>query len=137
MALTDKDFKIMLLRPAVFNGREIELNIQFNNASLYRTEYIIAQTLDMTPGDTASIGGRVCYDDEDELSFDYIKIYISENTLGEFIEKYGTSGINTLIRMRLEFIYELYSENEPCYDEKKDELIACKLLQLLPDSKNS
>ena len=62
---------------------------------------------------------------------------MSEKILSEFIEKYGVSEINTVIRMRLEFVYALYSENEPCFDEKKEELIACKLLQLLPDAKNT
>lgn len=65
MKIPYKTFKLMLLRPVVYNGEEIEIDVQFNKDSLYRTDFAIDEALNMKHGDTASIHGKVCFNNEE------------------------------------------------------------------------
>lgn len=130
MKIQYETFKLMLLRPAVYNGEEIEIDVQFNNDSLYRTDFAIADAIDMKNGDTASIHGKVCFDNEDS-SYEYVKIYMSESVLTKFIEKYGFSKISADVSVKAKFIYAVYNSEEFYDEEKKEEIIACKLLEIL------
>lgn len=76
MKISYNEYKLMLLRPAVYNGEEFEIDVQFNNDSLYRTEVAIAEALNMKHGDTASIHGKVCFDNKESI-YDCISIYMS------------------------------------------------------------
>jgi hypothetical protein len=52
-----------------------------------------------------------------------------EDALTEFIDKVGFSEPKGKFRVRVKFIYAIYSASEFDYDEpKKDEIIGCKLL---------
>lgn len=130
MKISYNEYKLMLLRPAVYNGEEFEIDIQFNNDSLYRTDFSIAEALNLKNGDTASIHGKVCFDDK-ESSYDYIKIYMSESVLTEFIEKYGFSNISADVIIKAKFVYAIYASGEFYDEETKEEIIACKLLEIL------
>lgn len=130
MKMSYKTFKLMLLRPAVYNGEEFEIDVQFNNDSLYRTDFAVVDAINMTHGDTASIHGKVCFDNGDS-SYEYIKIYMSESVLTEFIERYGFNKINATVSIKAKFVYALYSSEEFFDEDKKEEIIACKLLKIL------
>lgn len=130
MKISYNEYKLMLLRPAVYNGEEFEIDVQFNNDSLYRTEVAIAEALNMKHGDTASIHGKVCFDNKESI-YDYISIYMSESILTEFIEKYGFSNISADVSIKAKFVYAVYSSGEFYDEEKKEEIIACKLLEIL------
>lgn len=123
------EYKLMLLRPAVYNGEEFEIDVQFNNDSLYRTEVAIAEALNMKHGDTASIHGKVCFDNK-ESTYDYINIYMSESILTEFIQKYGFSNISADVSIKAKFVYAIYDSGEFYDEEKKEEIIACQLLEI-------
>ncbi len=130
MKISYSKYKLMLLRPAIYNGEEFELDVQFNKDSLYRTDFAIAEALNMKHGDTASIHGKACFDNEDS-SYDYIKVYMSESVLTKFIERYGFNKINATVSIKAKFVYAVYNSDE-FYDEgKKEEIIACKLLEIL------
>lgn len=125
-----KAFKLMLLRPAVFNGEEIKIDLQFNNDSLYHTDFSVAEAINMKPGDTVHIRGRIRFENED-ISYEFITIYMSESVLTEFIEKYGFNKITTTVSMKVKFIYAIHCNEDFYSEEKKEEIIACKLLEIL------
>lgn len=125
-----KTFKLMLLRPAVYNGEEIEIDVQFNNDSLYHTDFSVAEAIDMKPGDTVNIRGKIRFYDED-TSYEFITVYMSESILTEFIDKYGFNKITATVGMNVKFIYAVHCSEDFYNEEKKEEIIACKLLQIL------
>ena len=125
-------FKLMLIRPAVYNGEEFEIKASFDEASLYRTDIATTAAIHTEAGDTASIRGKICFEDENSLC-EYITIYVSENTLTEFITKYGFNKISATVKMKVKFIYAVHSPNDFCGDERKEEIIACQLIEILPE----
>lgn len=129
MKTSYQTFKLMLLRPAVYNGEEIEIDVRFDNDFLHHTDISEAEVIDMKPGDTVSIRGKICFDDEDS-SCEYITIYMSEDILTEFIDNFGFGKITAAIRMRVKFIYAVQNNKDFCFEEKKEEIIACKLLEI-------
>lgn len=129
MKMSYNKYKLMLLRPAVYNGEEFEIDVQFNNDSLYRTDFAIAEALNMKHGDTASIHGKVCFDNKDS-EYDYISIYMSELVLTDFIEKYGFSKISADVSIKAKFVYAVYASGEFYDEQKKEEIIACQLLEM-------
>ncbi len=129
MKISYNEYKLMLLRPAVYNGEEIEIDVQFNNDSLYHTDFSVAEAIDMKPGDTVHIRGRILFDHEDTL-YEFITIYNSEAVLAEFIEKYGFNKITATIGMKVKFIYAVHCSEDFYNEEKKEEIIACKLLKI-------
>lgn len=130
MKIPYKTFKLMVLIPAVYNGDEIEIDVQLNNDSLYHTDISVAEAIDMKPGDTVHIRGRILFDHEDTL-YEFITIYMSEAVLTEFIEKYGFNKITDTIGMKVKFIYAVHCSEDFYNEEKKEEIIACKLLKIL------
>ena len=66
MKLSYKKFRLMLLRPALYNGEEVELEVQFEESSFWRTNCVLANAIDLKPGDTVKICGRACFDEYDE-----------------------------------------------------------------------
>lgn len=130
--LSKNEFKTMLLRPALYNNKEIEIDIDCKNSCIHRTEITEATAIDMIPGDTVSIYVRAFFDDGDLLG-EYITMYMSGNCLSDFIEKVGISNITAKLRVKVKFIYTIYSTDNFDYEEgKKEEIIACKLLEILP-----
>lgn len=56
---------------------------------------------------------------------------MSESVLIEFIEKYGFCNISADVRIKAKFVYAVYTSGEFYDEEKKEEIIACKLLEML------
>ena len=124
------DFKLMLLRPFVYNGAEAELNIEFENAKLYPADAGEAIAIGMQPGDAVTIRGRVIFSEENGES-ENITIYMGEKALDDFINKYGVSKISVSARIRVELKYVLLHKH--CFSENTTEnLTAFKLIQLIP-----
>ena len=133
--MTTKDIRlnIMLYSPALFNGKEFETVVELRQKKMFRTDAETASLLQLTPGATASVRGRIIYEDYDS-THDYINVYISDEKLIEFIEKHGTSDINTRMKIKAEFIYKVYD----VFDLEKikkvsSEIIGCRLLDIISD----
>ena len=131
--MTTKDIRlnIMLYSPALFNGKEFETVVELRQKKMFRTDAETASLLQLTPGATASVRGRIVYEDYDS-THDYINVYISDEKLIEFIEKHGTSDINTRMKIKAEFIYKVYD----VFDLEKiervsSEILGCRLIDIL------
>ncbi len=134
MKTSYKDFKIMLLRPAVSDGKEVEICMDFDNDSIYRTQADDALSLGLKPGDTAHIRGKIRFDG-DNSQCEYITLYMSESLLEEFIEKYGFYKICASVRMKAVFNYVLQNK-EYGLAEQNEELLAFKLSELITEHEN-
>lgn len=133
MTNNDVRLSIMLFSPAIFNGKEFEAVLEFSQTNMFRTDAETASLLQLTPGATASIRGRIVYEDYDS-AHDYINVYISDEKLIEFIEKHGTSEINTRMKIKAEFIYKVYDVFDFEKIEKvSNEIIGCRLLNIISD----
>ena len=121
MKITHNELKLMLMRPAVYNGEEFEIDVQLENASLRRTDLAEADAIGMKPGDTASIRGEAFFGDAAER----VTVYMSEDILTEFVERYGLESVTDAVTMRVKLTY---ATNE--YYGCPDEIIACKLLEI-------
>lgn len=130
MKIPYKTFKLMLLRPAVYNGEEFEIDVEFSNDSLYRTDFSVADAINLKTGDTVHIKGKIKFENE-ATSYEFITVYISESILTEFIDKYGFNKITTTVGMEVKFIYAVHSSEDFFNEGKKEEIIACKLLKIL------
>lgn len=126
MNITYEDFKLIQLRPAKYSGKEITLEVQFNGHNLYRTDINEARALGFKPGDTVSINGKVQFDNDDS-SYEFVTIYMSEDVLTEFIEKFGISKITSKVNMKLKYVYAVYEE-DPFMEEKQQEIVGFILL---------
>ena len=132
--LSKNDFHTWLLRPAIFNGKEAYLKIEFENDYLHRAEISEAELMNLRPGDCAKITARIPFDDDKSKLFgEYITLYMSDSILSEFIEKLGVSHITAKILVRVKLTYAIYNEDDLDYDGYpiKNELIAFNLLELL------
>lgn len=128
MNITCEDFKLIQLRPAKYSGKEITLEVQFNGHNLYRTDINEARALGLKPGDTVSINGKVQFDN-DNSSYEFVTVYMSEDVLTEFIEKFGISKITSKVNMKLKYVYAVYEE-DPFIEEKQQEIVGFILLGL-------
>lgn len=119
----------MLLRPATYSGEEIEVEVHFDDAMLFRADYNESTAVDMKPGDTVSVCTKVYF--KDTAAYEYISLYISEQNLTEFISCFGFKNITAIVNMKVEFIYAIHDGGELCLVNQKEEIIACKLLEIL------
>lgn len=127
MKTTFKKFRTISLRPALYNGTEFEIDINFDEASVFRTDLVITEAINMMPGDTVRIGGYVF---EEDTNHQYINIYMCGDALTSFISKYGTDNISAVVSMKLELIYGTYTDTDYCYEPKKEEIAAYKLIEI-------
>lgn len=125
MKTSYEDFRVMKLRPAINNGKEIELSVQIDSY-LSRTTYYDSVALGLKPGDTVSVRGRICFDST--RTREYITIYMSEKILTEFINKFGSDKIVAEVNVKADFVYAIVNKpSEDGFEETHEELLACKL----------
>lgn len=127
---TYEAFKIMDLRPSFYNGEVFEIDVEFNEASVFGVGIEVAKALKMVVGDTVRISGRVCGEGSD---FEYINIYMSGEALSDFIDKFGVVKITRKIRMKLELTFAVYSCNDYSFEPKEEEITAYKLIEIIDD----
>lgn len=129
MKITYEGLKIMLLRPALYNGKEFEADIEFTYGSLFRAKLYETDALAMPSGDTTKIPGKISF--EEEKKYEQIPIYMSADVLTRFIEEYGIHRINATVGMKLKLVYAIYTENSSTNPVRED-LIAFELVGLPP-----
>ena len=126
-------FKLMELRPAVYKGREIDLvPVVFCENNMYKVDVEEIESLGMEIGDTVKLGGKII-SDEEPYEIIYIDLYLSEDILTEFIEKYGYKKIKGKVIMKLQLLHEVVESN--LIMETTRELAGYKVLALYPDIK--
>lgn len=121
MTISEKQFKLITLRPEKYKGSEVELILDLNDKELQKTCVEDAKAIGLTPGDTAEVYARVIFDEEKEehISFNYVHAYVSGTILSDFIEKYGFIDIRTKVRakFRMEYkIADIETLYEPYYE---------------------
>lgn len=136
MKATYDQLRLMMLRPAVHSGEEIEFTVRFKNAYLLRTRHSDASALDMKCGDTVSLYGRVCFDDNAD-AFEIATVYMCGDTLTEFIEAFGTEKIFASVTMKAEFAYAEVSEEDFFSGDSTKEIIAFRLKEFLSYTKET
>lgn len=125
MKTSYEDFRLMKLRPAINNGKKIELSVQIDSY-LSRTTYYEAVALGLKPGDTVSVRGKVCFDGSSTR--EYITMYMDDKILTEFINKFGSDKIVAEVNIKADFVYAIVNKpSEDGFAETNEELIACKL----------
>ncbi len=127
---TYEEFMEIELRPAYYNGTVFEIDVEFNEASVFGVGIEVAKAINMVTGDTVRIGGKVCGEGSD---FEYINVYMSGDILTEFIEKYGVRKITNSVRMKLELVYAVYDCNDYGFEPREEEITAYKLIELIDD----
>lgn len=126
-------FKLMELRPAVYKGREIDLvPVVFYENNMYKVETEEVEALGMKIGDTVELGGKILSDDEPNESI-YIDLYLSEDVLTDFIEKYGYKKLKGKVVMKLQLLHEIVESD--LIMERTIELTGYKVLAIYPDIK--
>jgi hypothetical protein len=131
--ITHNEFKLMLLRPAIYNGKEFEMEVDCSNIYFHRADINEATAIQTTPGDTVSVYIKCCFENESKSFGEHITMYMCEEALTKFIDRVGFSEPKGKFRVRVKFIYAIYSTSEFDYDEsKKEEIIGCKLLKFSP-----
>lgn len=126
-------FKLMELRPAVYKGREIDLvPVVFYENNMYKVETEEVEALGMKIGDTVELGGKILSDDEPNESI-YIDLYLSEDVLTDFIEKYGYKKLKGKVVMKLQLLHEVVESD--LIMERTTELTGYKVLALYSDIK--
>ncbi len=127
--ITHNEFKLMLLRPAIYNGREFEIEVDCSNIYFHRADINEATAIQTTPGDTVSVHIKCCFENDTASFGEYITMYMCGEALTEFINKVGISNQNGNFKVKVKFIYAIYNKSEFDYDEpRKEEIIGCKLL---------
>ncbi len=118
MAISLKDFRLMMLRPAKYSGSEIELDIVLLESELMRSDIHDVTTLGLIPGDTAETFLTACFDGNGSDCKKHIRTYISGDVLTKFIDKYGIEGISatTKAKFRLEYRADPYIDCDELYE---------------------
>ncbi len=119
-------FKEMSLRPSYYNGTQIEVDVDFDNASLVSVGVKVANALNMIPGDTVAINGKVRGED---FEYENINVYICGDTLTDFIRRHGIAKIRGIVRAKLEQAYAVYEYKDYGSEPKVTEIIAYKLVE--------
>lgn len=127
---TYEEFKVMDLRPAYYNGEVFEIDVEFNEASVFGVGIEIAKALKMVVGDTVRISGKVF---GTEADYEYINIYMSGDALSDFIDKFGVGKLTRKIRMKLELTFAVYSCNDYSIEPREEEITAYKLIEIIDD----
>lgn len=126
---TFKEFKVMDLRPAYYNGEVFEIDVEFNEASVFSVGIEIVKVLKMAVGDTVRIGGKVC----DGSDSEYINIYMCGDALSDFIDRFGVGKLTRKIRMKLELTFAVYNCNDYGIEPKEEEITAYKLIEIIEE----
>lgn len=128
--ISKQEFELMMLRPALYNDKEFEIEIECKNLYLHRTDINEALAIKTTPGDTVSVHIKCCFENDTASFGEYITMYMCGEALTEFINKVGISNQNGNFKVKVKFIYAIYNKSEFDYDEpRKEEIIGCKLLK--------
>ena len=133
MKLNYDEFSLRFLRPAIFNGEELELEVKFEDASLYHVNIDKAKVLEMPVGDTGCIRGFVCFAEKENKSLNhhkYLVMYMDGEELTSFINKFEIRNINETVKVRVKHIYAVL-EKENYTGTEYEEIIGFKLLKLI------
>lgn len=123
--------ELMEIRPAKFNGSEIDyVPVIFNKNSMFKVEVEDADYLDMVPGDTVEIHGKVI-SDEAENDFAYITLYMDGEVLSKFISKLGFLRVSGMLRMKLKLVHVVIKPD--LIIETKREITGYKVLEIYDD----
>ena len=126
---TYEEFKVMSLRPAIHNGAVFEVDVDFDDAPIFRIDIDFSRAIGTPMGDSVKIRGKVFAEEED---YEYINIYMYGDAFTDFINKYGVNHITANVRMKLEQVYTIYEAREDyCYEPKKVEIVAYKLVEII------
>ena len=127
---TYEEFKVMDLRPAYYNGEVFEIDVEFNEASVFSVGIEVAKALKTVVGDTVRISGKVF---GTEADYEYINIYMSGDALSDFIDRFGVVKLTRKIRMKLELTFAVYSCNDYSIEPREEEITAYKLIEIIDD----
>lgn len=132
MKMNYDEFLLRFLRPAVFKDEELdELEVNFEDATLYHVSIDKAKALKMPVGDTVCISGCAYFvESEVETHGKYLTIYMSGGELTKFINRYGIRQINETVKMRVKHIYAVL-EREDYTGTESEEIIGFELLNLM------
>lgn len=127
MKITYDEFLLRFLRPAVFNGEELELSVELKNATLYNVDAEIAKAINTRVGDTVSVFAYANFEEDNSKFF---TLYLTEDVLTKFINNYGIRNINVTVPMRLKHVYSVIEKSEYS-DEKYEEVVGFQLLDIM------
>ena len=131
MKMNYDEFMLRFLRPAIFNGEELELEVEFEKASMYSVNINNVKALRMPVGDTVCIGACVHFAESDTKTHGkFFTIYMSGDELTKFINKFGTRDICGKVKMRVKHVYVVL-EKENYTDTEYEEIIGFELLSLI------
>ena len=127
MKINYDEFMLRILRPALFKGEELELSVEFKNATMYNVDVGTSKAIKTTVGDTVSVFGHVNFEGDNSK---LITLYLSGDVLTEFINIYGIRDINATVPMRLKHVYAVI-ENFEYAEEKYEEVIGFQVMNIL------
>jgi hypothetical protein len=130
MKMNYEEFMLRFLRPAIFNGEELELDVEFEKASLYHVNINTVRALKMIDGDTACINGRVNFNEGEGNDSKCITIYMSGEELSDFINRFGTRRIKGTIKMMVKHLYAVL-EKDNYMGTECEELVGFQLSSII------
>lgn len=133
MEMTKEEFKLLHLRPALYDNTIMNMNVVFDDKALWRTEAKVALSLGLQPGDAVEIFGEAVDFSGENHKYCHETFYMSGDVLTKFIEQFGFEHIKTVVCFKVKFRY-LYLESD--YDTD-NEFLAFEVLDIHPQSENS
>lgn len=130
MKTTFEEFSVMALRPALYNGKHLEVDVDFRKASFRRVGIEVSKAINAPVGDTVKISGNIFTGNSD---FNHIGIYMYGDVLTDFINRYGINRISGTVRMKLEQVYAVYEYNNYGIEPVEEEITAYKLVEIIGD----
>lgn len=135
MKMTREEFDLLHLRPALYNGTTMSINVVFDNKSFWRTEAQVAESLGLEPVDTVEIFGEAADYNQDGYKYRSEKFYMSGDVLTSFIKQFGFQQINVSVCFKVKFQY-IHEKTD--FDFKPDdEIIAFVVQEICPTSDDS
>lgn len=127
MKINYDNLMLRFLRPALFKGEELELSVEFKNATMYNVDAGTAKAIKTTVGDTVSVFGHANFEGDNSK---LITLYLSGDVLTEFIETYGIRNLTGTVQMRLKHVYAVI-ENFEYTEEKYEEVVGFQVMDIL------
>lgn len=127
MKINYDEFMLRFLRPALFNGEELELTVEFKNATMYNVDAGTAKAIRTRVGDTVSVFGHINFEGDNSK---LVTLYLTGDVLTEFINAYGIRNITGTVPMKLKHVYAAISNYEYA-EEKYEEVVGFQVIDIL------
>ena len=129
MELTNYDFyRLVSLRPAAYKGTTVFFEVELNNAKLYKADMYVSSVLGLKNGNTCYVRAKALFEEE---KYSFIDLYMTDDVLDNFIDRFGTDNINEKIVVEAEVAYATYSSSGDSYYNDSELEDSYKLIDII------